>query len=118
MPTSRPPLNGRTRCEIDGVSASLIPAAAPASVSSTRQIKSGYIPINLHCSGSPARSAIPLRATFKSLMRSPLLLLLFCIPLFCQNNYEIQVYPYETVAPHQTMIELHSNFTFQGFKTS
>jgi hypothetical protein len=51
-------------------------------------------------------------------MRSLLLLLAFCISLFGQNNYEIQVYRDETVAPHQTMIELHSNFTFEGFKTS
>src|SRR5215470_9042241 len=35
-----------------------------------------------------------------------------------QENYEIQVYPYETVAPSHTMLELHSNFTFQGSKTS
>src|SRR4029077_17297649 len=43
--------------------------------------------------------------------------------LFChtssaraQENYEIQVYPYDTVEPGHTMIELHSNFTFQGSK--
>lgn len=32
----------------------------------------------------------------------------------CQDNYEIQVYPTETVSPGTLMIELHSNFTFQG----
>jgi hypothetical protein len=31
-----------------------------------------------------------------------------------QDNYEIQVYPYETVAPGHTMVELHSNFTIEG----
>jgi hypothetical protein len=31
-----------------------------------------------------------------------------------QDNYEIQVYPYETVAPGHTMVELHSNFTITG----
>jgi hypothetical protein len=31
-----------------------------------------------------------------------------------QDNYEIQVYPSETVAPGKAMLELHSNFTFQG----
>jgi len=36
--------------------------------------------------------------------------------LLAQNNYEIQVYPYELVAPGHTMIELHSNFTLQGTK--
>jgi len=35
-----------------------------------------------------------------------------------QGNYEIQVYPYETVEPGHTMVELHSNFTFQGSKTT
>src|SRR5258708_11935073 len=35
-----------------------------------------------------------------------------------QGNYEIQVYPYETVEPHHTMVELHSNFTFQGSKST
>jgi hypothetical protein len=36
--------------------------------------------------------------------------------LQAQNNYEIQVYGSETVEPGVTMVELHSNFTFQGFK--
>jgi len=31
-----------------------------------------------------------------------------------QNNYEIQVYGSETVAPKTTMLELHSNFTVEG----
>src|SRR6202165_1091197 len=35
-----------------------------------------------------------------------------------QENYEIQVYPYETVEPGHTMVELHSNFTFQGSKST
>jgi len=34
-----------------------------------------------------------------------------------QDNYEIQVYPYETVEPGHTMVELHSNFTIDGSKT-
>jgi len=36
--------------------------------------------------------------------------------LAAQGNYEIQVYPSETQAPGSTMIELHSNFTFEGSK--
>ena len=45
------------------------------------------------------------------------------VPLFvtpsasAQNNYEIQVYEYETVPPGDTMVELHSNFTAEGSKT-
>jgi hypothetical protein len=34
-----------------------------------------------------------------------------------QDNYEIQVYSYDTVAPGTTMVELHSNFTAEGSKT-
>src|SRR5690242_20898412 len=33
------------------------------------------------------------------------------LPLFAQDNYEIQVYPSETVPSGITMVELHSNFT-------
>jgi hypothetical protein len=33
-----------------------------------------------------------------------------------QDNYEIQVYGSETVAKGNTMVELHSNFTFDGSK--
>lgn len=35
---------------------------------------------------------------------------------FGQDNYEIQVYGSETVAPGHTMVELHSNYTFEGSK--
>ncbi|MGH9558128.1 MAG: hypothetical protein ACRD30_02745 [Bryobacteraceae bacterium] len=42
-------------------------------------------------------------------------LFLISIPLFAQE-YEIQVYPGETVKPGTTMVELHSNFTFEGTK--
>lgn len=34
-----------------------------------------------------------------------------------QDNYEIQVYGSDTVAPRTTMVELHSNFTVEGSKT-
>jgi hypothetical protein len=34
-----------------------------------------------------------------------------------QENYEIQVYPSETMAPKTLMLELHSNFTVQGTTT-
>lgn len=50
------------------------------------------------------------------------ILLLFALYLFvqgrifAQDNYEIQVYGAETVAPKRTMLELHSNFTFSGTK--
>lgn len=40
------------------------------------------------------------------------------MPLSAQDNYEIQVYGYETVKPGSTMVELHNNFTFQGSKTT
>lgn len=39
------------------------------------------------------------------------------ISAWAQDNYEIQVYGSETVAPSTTMVELHSNFTVDGSKT-
>lgn len=50
----------------------------------------------------------------------PLFLLVFSIlPLLskAQDNYEIQVYGSETVDSAHTMVELHSNYTFDGSKT-
>jgi hypothetical protein len=35
-----------------------------------------------------------------------------------QENYEIQVYPGDTVDAHATMVEFHTNFAFQGRKTA
>jgi hypothetical protein len=39
-----------------------------------------------------------------------------CCVCAAQDNYEIQVYGSETVAKYNTMVELHSNFTFDGQK--
>jgi hypothetical protein len=48
-----------------------------------------------------------------------ILVLFLCSPVCqAQDNYEIQVYGSETVAPKTTMVELHSNYTFQGSKTT
>ena len=38
-------------------------------------------------------------------------------PAGAQGNYEVQVYGADLVPPGHTMVELHSNFTFQGSKT-
>src|ERR1700733_65046 len=46
-----------------------------------------------------------------------LLIVLAATSAFAQGNYEIQVYPSETVKPGSTMVELHSNFTIEGTKT-
>jgi hypothetical protein len=43
-------------------------------------------------------------------------LTLAAAPARAQDNYEIQVYDAETVAPGHTMVELHSNFTLDGSK--
>ena len=40
--------------------------------------------------------------------------LVFGAPVWAQGNYEIQVYGADTVAPKNTMVELHSNFTIEG----
>lgn len=44
-------------------------------------------------------------------------LILLAVSGKAQENYEIQVYPYETILPGHTMLELHSNFTVSGTKT-
>ncbi|MGA8763813.1 MAG: hypothetical protein WB562_13190 [Candidatus Sulfotelmatobacter sp.] len=44
------------------------------------------------------------------------LLRVFAAPAGAQDNYEIQVYGVDTVAPHSTMVEIHSNFTVDGSK--
>ena len=48
--------------------------------------------------------------------------LLLCLhagaALRAQGNYEVQVYGSELVPPGRTMLELHSNFTFEGSKAS
>jgi hypothetical protein len=55
------------------------------------------------------------------MMRRVLLLLLFTslavAATHAQDNYEIQVYGSDMVAPAHTMFELHSNFTIDGSKT-
>jgi len=38
------------------------------------------------------------------------------LPVFSQENYEIQVYGSPTMTKGNTMFELHSNYTFQGEK--
>ena len=55
------------------------------------------------------------------MIRRVLLLLLFTslaiAATHAQDNYEIQVYGSDMVAPAHTMFELHSNFTIDGSKT-
>ena len=57
-----------------------------------------------------------MRATF-NVIQFALLSLIATVPLYGQGNYEIQVYGADTVPAGRTMVELHSNFTFEGFKT-
>jgi len=45
-----------------------------------------------------------------------IILLFFFLQLKAQDNYEIQVYGSELVAPGRTMVELHSNNTLNGSK--
>src|SRR5713226_4559563 len=62
-------------------------------------------------------------AVLKSKKQGSLLavLLALCLasltPAFAQDNTEIQVYSSNLVAPGNTMVELHSNFTVKGTKT-
>jgi hypothetical protein len=63
---------------------------------------------NIHSPRSPR----PARSPFCLF----LILLVFFVRAAAQDNYEIQVYGSETLAKHNTMVELHSNFTFDGQK--
>jgi len=58
------------------------------------------------------------RSLPRSLRPAVLLLALATLAPFirAQDNYEIQVYGSDTVAPRSTMVEIHSNFTFEGSK--
>src|ERR1700751_4917874 len=47
-----------------------------------------------------------------------LLFLAFRSVGWAKDNYEIQVYGADTVAPRTTMVELHSNFTVDGSKAA
>jgi hypothetical protein len=47
-----------------------------------------------------------------------LLFLLSAPAVYAQGNYEVQVYPADTLPRGRTMVELHSNFTFEGSKTA
>jgi hypothetical protein len=40
------------------------------------------------------------------------------LPAVAQGNYEIQVYGADTIAPKSTMVELHSNFTANGQRST
>jgi len=40
----------------------------------------------------------------------------FASAVQAQDNYEIQVYGAELVKPRETILELHSNYTLNGFK--
>ncbi len=66
--------------------------------------------------------------TLSALKQTPQLLRRMCLVaglcilasglIRAQGNYEVQVYESELIPPGQTMVELHSNFTFQGSKDS
>ena len=53
----------------------------------------------------------------RSLLVAVVILIALVSFVHAQENYEIQVYPYETVPPRTTMVEIHSNFTVDGTKT-
>ena len=36
--------------------------------------------------------------------------------VYAQDLFEIQVYPFDTVEPHRTMLEFHTNFIPSGTK--
>ena len=70
----------------------------------------------LSCFGSYRKPIVALRLSF-SIIALFLLSTILNHSAAAQDNYEIQIYGYDTVEPHHTMIELHSNFTIDGSKT-
>ena len=71
--------------------------------------------------GTEPRARFRPQGILRSALRSgaaALLLLSILASARAQENFEIQVYPYDTVEPGHTMVELHSNFTFEGSKTA
>jgi len=69
------------------------------------------------CWGGPSKKKGGLLAVRTSILSMVLAVLACPALLHAQGNYEIQVYPGDTVEPGHTMVELHSNFTVEGFKT-
>jgi hypothetical protein len=70
--------------------------------------------------GFRTRPAAPIALMTPSSRSSALLPLFFFLVtgfIHAQDNYEIQVYGSDTVAPRSTMVEIHSNFTVDGSKT-
>jgi len=57
---------------------------------------------------------IPREAKLTGKWVAPLTVWLFAFRLGAQDSYEIQVYGAETIPRGETMIELHSNYTFEG----
>jgi len=68
-----------------------------------------------HCANNAFARKRLLAAWFALVLAAGTLL---ATSVFAQDNYEIQVYGADTVEAHHTMVELHSNFTFQGSKES
>jgi hypothetical protein len=58
-----------------------------------------------------------LRAAIRRLLPGALFVPALALFAPAQDNYEIQVYDAETVAPRSSMVEIHSNFTVEGSKT-
>ena len=56
------------------------------------------------------------KTVLKRILFAGLVPCVFALELSAQGNYEIQVYPSETVEKNVTMFEFHTNFTVQGTK--
>jgi hypothetical protein len=68
--------------------------------------------LNSFCIGPESRCPAGVAILFAFLLS-----LIPPIPARAQGNYEVQVYGAEMVPPARTMVELHSNFTFEGSET-
>src|SRR5271157_3176729 len=115
-------LKGRTfRCAVQVLSSCHSEWASAHEESAFRTFSAASEAVPLQSAlGSTGPTAILVWNMSRSLLLMlGLVLLVFCsIDLAAQDNYEIQVYPSETIPPKTTMVELHSNFLFQGSKAT
>src|SRR5262245_16997048 len=93
-----------------------MPPSASSWISTTKRIRMHRI----SAVSVFSRRDIQTDMIFKRMLFLGLVVGIFACPraVLAQGNYEIQVYPYETVQSGHTMVELHNNFTFEGSKST
>src|SRR5579871_4702862 len=108
-----------SRCVMEPPGTALGPSLLDRSVFRLQLVQAFCAVTEIGKQAGPARTPASYdeKSHHPSDMRSQLgLLALAVLPLFAQGNYEVQVYGSDLVKPGNTMLEFHTNFTFQGEK--